>query len=119
MALNQIRWHERVNLKLIVPREFGSVQIIPMILLVLVENIYKYGVLDESERPAIIEIKQLDGKLFIYTENWIKDAVEVVSENIGLENLKERLAHFYPDKHRFEVTINADKYKVDLCISLD
>lgn len=119
MALNQIRWHDRVNLKLIVLGEFGSVQTIPMILLVLVENIYKYGVLDKSERPATIEIKQLDAKLFISTENWIKDAVEVVSKNIGLENLKDRLAHFYPDKHRFAVTVKGDIYRVDLCISLD
>lgn len=118
VALNRIRWNERVNVKLIVSGELESVQTIPMILLVLVENIYKYGVLDKSEQPATIEIKQADGNLFIYTENWIKNVVEVASENIGLENLKERLAHFYPGRHHFETTVKDGKYRVDLCISL-
>lgn len=119
MALNQIRWGENQNVKLIISGEDDNLQTIPMILLVLVENMYKYGVLGDEAQPAILEVKRSKDNLFIYAENLIKDSVDVVSTGIGLRNLKERLDHFYPCKHTFKAGAKGDVFVVSLELEVE
>lgn len=119
IAFNQIRLIQKVRLKLIVFGDLAHVKIPPMLVLLLVENIFKYGVLDDPDFPAKLRIAMENKILSIRTENKINNMKSEVSTVIGLQNLKERLEYFYPDKHDFEAEAKGDVFIVSLELELE
>lgn len=114
IALNHIRFLQKANLKIELSGDLKEIKTIPMLVLLLVENIFKYGVLDDPDFPAKLWITLENKILSIRTENKINNMKSEVSTGIGLKNLKERLDHFYPDKHRFDAGAKGDIFVVSL-----
>lgn len=119
ITFNQIRLIEKVSLKLLVSGDLTHVKIPPMLVLLLVENIFKYGVLDDPDFPAKLRIAMENNILSIRTENKINNMKSEVSTGIGLQNLKERLDHFYPDKHSFKAEAKGDVFVVALELEVE
>lgn len=114
IALNHIRSFKKANLKIELSGDLKEIKTIPMLVLLLVENIFKYGVLDDPNFPAKLRIALENNILSIRTENKINNMKSEVSTGIGLQNLKERLDHFYPDKHSFKAEAKGDVFVVAL-----
>jgi two-component system LytT family sensor kinase len=89
----------RKNMELKVMSYFSDqameLRFIPLVLLTLVENIFKHGdvghALHEIRITAIVE----DGKLVIETSNAVNLRAGAASTNAGLKNIRERLRFAY------------------------
>jgi len=85
---------ENIDTKLLVP---------PMLLIPLVENVFKHGVKsNEKDNTIDIKIMHEKNKLNFYTKNKL-NTKSSIREGIGLQNLRERLTLLFKD----EFTLNA------------
>lgn len=74
-------------------------QVFPMLLICLIENMYKYGVITDSTKAAEIVVSRTkDGRLTIEASNYCAEdwPPEVQSMGRGLRFLEERIDYFYP-----------------------
>jgi len=116
VKLNQARFSKRLNIDLQIEGEPEGLRIIPLILITLVENVFKYGDLLNQSYPAQILII-IDGNTLTFTtQNLKKKKVNETGHGIGVKNVKSRLAAH----HEFDLTIedNEKDYKSVLKIKL-
>jgi sensor histidine kinase YesM len=95
--------------------------IAPMILIVFVENAFKYSLASQSEGIQIsIWLKMRDGHLEFNCENTYDKKVNLtdIEGGIGLKNVQSRLELLYPNAHQLESTRSGDKYIVKLKMNL-
>ena len=114
--LNQARFNQRLNIEIITTGESEGLRIIPLVLITLVENVFKYGDLLNNNYPAKI-ITTIDGNTLTFiTQNLKKKKVVERSYGIGIKNVKDRLAMY----HQYELIIedNETEYKSILKIEL-
>lgn len=100
--------------------DLEDVQIIPLILMTLVENVFKHGNLLKPENPARISIYSDGNTLIIETTNLISYKISNNSNHIGLDNTKKRLNMMYGNKASLNFNATSDNYfNVLLRIELD
>jgi len=114
--LHQLRKNHGVQLRFWYENEIRGVKIIPMVLVTLVENMFKHGELLKASDPAEISLKVDQGNLIIETSNLIKSIKNNTGLSAGMENIKKRLGYTYghhaefkyfsDTRHYFKVTIN-------------
>ena len=96
-------------------------KIYPMLLLPLVENSYKHGIISgDTKTPILIELNQYKNEFNfsitnanLKTYNNIKDKYS----GIGLKNIKNNLNLVYPNRHEFEITKTDEAFTVRLNIT--
>lgn len=89
----------------------------PTLLLVLLENAFKYGLKNKKDDPIQIRLDLLDNRLEFYCRNAIdRGAGGKPSTGQGLINCGGRLALLFPGKHVFEFGPQGDHYHVKLII---
>lgn len=92
--------------------------IAPLLLLSIVENMFKHGVEKTTGTVHLrIEILAASGKLYFTTENPFNSA-EPVAEGIGLKNLRKQLDLLYPQKYSLKIRQTADTFVVQLQLRL-
>jgi sensor histidine kinase YesM len=101
--LHQLRTANAINLNLEVNGDLFGLRFPPLILLTLVENIFKHGNVTHSTQPAIIKIDYENNNLNISTINMVNDnkGKELESHHVGIDNINKRLANFYKDDYIF------------------
>ncbi|WP_316795901.1 sensor histidine kinase [Pedobacter agri] len=101
--LHQLRTANTINLKLEVTGDLFGLRFPPLILLTLVENIFKHGNVTHSTQPAIIKIEYENDNLNISTINMVNDVKgkEHESHHVGIDNINKRLANFYKEEYIF------------------
>ncbi|RZL40416.1 MAG: hypothetical protein EOP00_26675, partial [Pedobacter sp.] len=103
LNLHQLRANHNLQIRIWYDDEVKSEKIIPMVLITLVENIFKHGELNNHKKPAEITISD-DGKnLIIKTRN----AIKFVSSNTkrggtGIENIIKRLEYTYQNSAKLD-----------------
>lgn len=75
--------------------------IIPLLLATLVENIFHHGDLYRPKRPAYLKIGLTKNKLRVRIGNEIKSNLKRPN-GMGIENMLDRLRHFYPEGHHYK-----------------
>jgi two-component system, LytTR family, sensor kinase len=98
--------------------DISRLQIIPMILITLVENAFKHGSIHDPRCPVTITADYNAGEnLFSFTVfNHIKKGPKELSHGIGLENARSRLAMEYGDNARLNIIKDAATHEVKLTI---
>lgn len=101
--LHKLRTANTINLELEVNGDLFGVRFPPLILLTLVENIFKHGNVSHSTQPALIKIEYRQNNLNITTINMVNDVKgkQHESHHVGLENISKRLANFYKEDFIF------------------
>jgi sensor histidine kinase YesM len=96
-------------------------KIYPMLLLPLLENSYKYGIIaGETKTPIHMELFQNKNqfKFTITNANLnTKNSLDDKHSGVGLENLRNNLNLVYPNRHQFIVEDSKDTFKVTLIIT--
>jgi two-component system LytT family sensor kinase len=118
IELNQLRFNGELQIKFevgIIPSAFT---IPPLLLISFVENIFKYGKLNNSETQALISIKEVDGVIQFRTKNIIQKRKGTVGYGVGLENTRLRLSYIFPDKHRLNIIETENTYTIELDIQM-
>jgi len=76
-------------------QQIEEIEIIPLVLLSLVENMVKHGNLSDPEHPGRISLTIFRNELIIKTANLINTGINDTGLHTGLKNISQRLAHNY------------------------
>jgi sensor histidine kinase YesM len=102
--------------------DFNSHQIVPMVLITLVENGIKHGLFDNPDFPFKIRVSLIDD-MFVFLTNNLKNPYpssipDTGQTGIGIENIKHRLkGTFSEDAYDFEIIETDDDYTVIFTIN--
>ncbi len=119
IKLHRIRLKDEVNLEFDYKKNVRGVRVIPLVLLTLVENVFKHGDLSLQAPKARIFIHYQHGELIIETHN-LKKPASSSSHNIGINNIIKRLNNHYKDAYSFETDLDEDNmFHVSLIIRLE
>ena len=96
-------------------------KIYPMLLLPLLENSYKHGIISgKTSIPIQIELYQIENtfKFTITNANLnTKNKLDNTHSGVGLVNLKNNLNLVYPNQHTFKIEDKNDSFKITLSIN--
>ena len=100
----------------------AGLQIAPLLLVVLIENAFKFvSNFPDKENKIMIKIFTKEKVLFssfINTKEGLQNALNTNSSGIGLANLKRRLELLYANKYELIVNSDNDLYETNLIITL-
>lgn len=120
IRLHQIKSENKLNIILKHDDDLEEIKILPLILVTLVENVFKHGDLSKENHPAIISICSDGSTLIIETGNFINMKAINTSHHIGLDNTRKRLNMIYANKASLKISQTTDHYfNVILRIVLD
>jgi len=91
---------------------------IPLVLLTLLENVFKHGNLSNSAAPGIISIFTSADQLIIETTNLINTEINNSGGSIGLDNLRQRLENAYGRHCSFYYCIQENYFLVKITVEL-
>lgn len=123
IALEKLRYEERLELNLNVSDKISNHQIAPLLLLPLVENAFKHGASEQLGEAWInIDINVKNDVLKFKVSNGLPaqgtSSVEVHKGNIGLANVKKRLEIMYPNAHELKIFKEEDMFVVIMEVNL-
>lgn len=121
IELEKIRNTKEVNVSMEVLGELEG-KIAPLILIIFIENAFKYGVGDDN-LENFIKIKiELIGQILhfnsINTKNSKSIRNNMTLRGVGLLNAKKRLSMLYPQRHTLIIREDLTLYSVNLTIIL-
>jgi len=116
LAVEQIRFGDRLNVSIIMDKELDGYDLPNMILQPLVENAIKYGVYESTEENKIsIKCKKERDVLVIIIKNDIAiDSVPKKGKGIGLTNVKSRLSLIYGSDDLINIQHEKNQFTVTL-----
>ncbi|SES31469.1 Histidine kinase [Pedobacter rhizosphaerae] len=117
IKLNRLRFEHLLNLNYTKDIQNGSATILPIVLLTLVENMFKHGIMNDPAHPAIIEVISTDSEIRFTTSNLAKTTNKVAGLQSGLRNIKARLDHAYPKNYEFNYGMNGNYFQAQLKIT--
>ncbi|MFD0749235.1 sensor histidine kinase [Mucilaginibacter calamicampi] len=120
IELNKIRFDHELCLRVEIKGEFEKQEIIPLILITLTENIFKYGYLKNKSAPARLSI-DLNEAGELHFESWNLKKHEPANRRIraiGIRNTIKRLEYSYPDRYILDIRNEPDSYQLNLKICL-
>jgi two-component system LytT family sensor kinase len=117
IKINQLRFSNKLNVKFDVEGVVNGAEIIPFVLITLVENAFKHGDLKSNNNPIEVNLKVDSESIYFFCRNKKKMGPRELSTGIGLDNIRKRLDLAYGKKHSFIVKDEADIYTTELTIS--
>jgi len=118
IGLNQLRFNHQLHISYITQIENNQAAIIPIVLLTLIENIFKHGNLMDERYPAEIYIKSTDEYIILQTSNLPAQNSNAISNNKGLLNISSRLAQAYKEGYEFCHGMTDNLFKVYIKINI-
>ncbi|NMN36212.1 sensor histidine kinase [Pedobacter sp. SG918] len=100
--------------------DLGKIKLIPLVLLTILENMFKHGNLNDIENKATIDVYTFDGKLRIESRNLPRLVKSKVGFGSGMDNISNRLKYAY--HQNAEMTAGIDEegfYTLNISISLN
>ncbi|MFD0764562.1 sensor histidine kinase [Mucilaginibacter lutimaris] len=117
VEINQRRHDHNLNIKYEEQIDDQSINILPLILITLVENAFKHGDLHDTDHPLLIRISTSVNQLSFAIENKKGKGIKELSNGVGLQNIRQQLKLTYGDRCTF-VTENIDEaFRVTLHIT--
>ena len=101
LYLYQIRKTEKLNLDFSYTEVVTQLQLIPLVLLTLVENIFKHADLSDADDRAVIKLYIKADVFYLETSNLINPRKSNLSNNSGLNNIENRLIYAYGTEINF------------------
>ncbi|WP_240676052.1 sensor histidine kinase [Botryobacter ruber] len=97
--LQKLRLREQASIKFDIQGDMTGKIIAPMMMMTLVENAFKHGLVSKNEVGISINLVVNDKSLTFSTINNTSSHKKKGFGGIGLENLKQRLKMLYPNRH--------------------
>jgi LytS/YehU family sensor histidine kinase len=126
IQLNELRFDKDDPIKISFKTEgdFGTINIVPAILIPFVENAYKHGIDIYNNSFIDIKIYTTENAVIFECSNSIKakqltDNLNIKNSGIGLQNVKRRLDILYANKHVLKITEDNNIYKVYLKLDIN
>ena len=121
MALENIRYGDRLKMDLEINGDYKNKIISPLLLIPLVENSFKHGTSKMLQHPWVSLNITVEGQyLFLLLSNSRPEEAILPQHNghIGLNNVKKRLQLLYPGAHELSIVNGSESYEVFMKIDL-
>ena len=86
----------------------------PQIIVTLAENIFKYGIVDNPNKPALIEIDKSDQYLVVRMTNYKFNIQDHSSNKLGIASVQKRLMNIYGDNHHFKISETLEMFSIEI-----
>ncbi|WP_114790383.1 histidine kinase [Niabella yanshanensis] len=120
IELNQMRFENKLSIEYVAPADdkVGTIKVVPLVLITLVENAFKHGELHEPEHPVKIalELNRAEQCLKFYVKNKKTSGPKERGHGIGLENTISRLQNEYGNNYRLSFNDAGNHYAAELVI---
>ena len=116
IELEKLRYDDRLEITFDTVIE-NNIEIPPLLLLSLVENAFKHGEIS-NEKPLNIELVGTIDKLYYQVSNSVKEKQKDQQTGIGLNNLKDRLAYYFPQNYQLDYSLKDGIFTAKLQIPL-
>ena len=117
IKINQLRFSNNLNVNFEVNGVVNGAEIIPFVLITIVENAFKHGDLQKPEFPIDIKLTIDHQHLVFYCRNRKKSGPKEISTGLGLDNIRNRLDFAYGKNYTMLVKDEADFYTTELTIT--
>jgi Histidine kinase/GHKL domain len=121
IAVEETRWGNELEVKSKWNIEDGQLQIVPLLLVPLIENAFKHVSRLPNEKGYVhLSCEQKNHQLNFRIENSYTEQYKLLSKSqgLGLENVRKRLAIQYPEKHQFNINKTNSDFTVTLTLDL-
>ena len=118
VTLMQLRYTDKVSIKLDLPNETPERQIPPLILVTFIENAFKHGVSYQYESFIEVTVTVEHETLLFRCHNSKADHSNEEKGGVGLANVRKRLDLIYGERYRLCIKDKLDAYHVELSIPL-
>lgn len=116
--LQKLRISEKTRVNFTVIGNLAEKLIAPLLLIPFVENAFKYGVSSHEETTIHINLSTTATSFeFSVTNNKFQSLENHEKNNIGLDNVRNRLQLLYPESHKLLIYDEANGYQINLKIS--
>ncbi len=116
--LQRKRFGDKMYIEFYRQGDLESKEIPPLIMLSLVENAFKYGVIYDEENPIEIFLEANDNEIIFSCKNLIRTNYREVETNaVGIKNIRRRLEISYKSDFELESWIENKNYFVHLKIN--
>lgn len=117
--MNQLRFDNALNVIFTVKGHLDNIKIIPLLLITLVENMFKHGITNTPANAATITlIVDEEHQLYFGTHNKKRMGPKDYSTGIGLDNTLKRLSNYYGEHCSVVVNDGTEYFDVDVQIQL-
>ncbi len=118
IELHKIRYQQKVDIRF-THQLAQDYKVAPLLFIILLENAFKHGVEQMREGAFVrLHLAAERHRITFAIENNFRPSTSDKPGGIGLENLKKRLEHIYPNRHQFQIEQQASIYKVQLTVDL-
>jgi two-component system LytT family sensor kinase len=124
IALQKLRTSVSVDIVINteIEEQLSALEITPMLLIPFVENAFKHGISLQSPSHIKVTLQTKGDTLYFDVNNSIHLKAdgdpEKLNSGIGLQNVKQRLALLYPNKHELIIRESAKEFFVHLTLNL-
>jgi two-component system LytT family sensor kinase len=118
ISIERVRFDERADINICIANHHPAYRIPPFIFLPFIENAFKYGGALPTDEIAIgIELTNTVDSLILKSVNkYYKKYSGLNPGGIGLQNVRKRLDHYFPDKYGLTTREWDGQYSVKLKI---
>jgi hypothetical protein len=118
--LQKLRLSEKTSFSFLKKGDMEGKEIVPLVLMTFVENVFKYGISNHDLSDIKITC-EVDQNIFhFYCRNKIFPLQKTAeSTGIGLHNTRQRLEYAYPRNHELDINTDNGVYTVNLKIRLN
>ncbi|MEO5890332.1 MAG: histidine kinase [Ferruginibacter sp.] len=116
IKINQLRFSNNLHVNFEVKGVVNGVEVIPFLLITVVENAFKHGDLQRVEFPIEVKLAVEHNCLYFYCRNKKKTGPKEMSTGLGLDNIRNRLDFAYGKNYKFIIKDEADFYTTELII---
>ena len=116
IKINQLRFSNNLHVNFEVNGVLNGAEIIPFVLITIVENAFKHGDLQKPDQPIEIKLSIEHSRLFFYCRNKKKSGPKEISTGLGLDNIRNRLDFAYGSNYTLLIKDEADFYTTELTI---
>ena len=119
ISLNQYRFDHQLCIEFNCEGNNGRKKIVPLLLITIIENVFKYGNLFNPDNPACISLSVRGSRLEFKVHNQKSTKKAYSGHGIGMSNVKKRLQQHYPERHQLIVEETNQQYNLLLNIDLN
>ena len=116
IKINQLRFSNNLHVNFEVQGVINGAEIIPFVLITIVENAFKHGDLQKPEYPIEIKLSVENKRLHFYCRNKKKTGPKDISTGLGLDNIRNRLQFAYGNNYKLLIKDDTDFYTTELTI---
>ena len=110
----------KINVEL--DNEQIGLMIAPMLMIPFVENAFKHGINPNNPSELKINISIADDRFQFVVENSVDQEFKTFEKEkgfgIGIQNVRQRLGHIYPNKHTLSIAETDERFIVIMSICL-